>query len=1103
LDNKLPDDLVPGFLQNPGNVLNILNTMSEMLVLHDNEFRITWANTAACESVHMNQGKIQGHFCFEIWQRRNSPCDNCPMKELLKTGKPQSANVESSQGRIHHIRGYPVFDAQSDITGFWAIKEDVTGNIPSEKFIITKETERDLPQKNQELICVSDKSAGEEELRSRYEERLIPEKDLFESEEKFRTLVEYAIEPIAIVDLQGTVLFVNPATAVLLESNSISELLGRNVIEFVAPESRDVVIQDFIQVSQGVDGFLTEYQVITTKGSRLRIECIGKNITYEGNSADLLSFHDITYQKKVEAELRSQNEILKKAYQDLSLVEDELRAKYNELSIKEKRLQESEERFRVIFSVVPDPIVLTRVTDGAVVDCNQALIDIVGRPYEEIIGKSTFDFCIWKNQEERESFIKGYLTVGSLDKKELLWKKDDGTVHYLIFSSRLIEINGEKVFLNVSFDYTDLKNVELLLKESEEMFRKPVENSPVGVFLIQDGQFVYVNPHLAKMLGYTRDALHKISVESLFLGPDNWDFSDFIATILDTGSPESFAEMKGVRSDGTVLDFEVYASSTKYRNSLATYGTIIDVTERKIIESARDMSDKMYHLITDNMQDVIWILDVETGYFRYISPSAYRLFGYTPEEVINYPFFHTFSDDDVQDAKKLLLTRLEKYRENPFKKEYFVSQYEQRCKDGSTIMTEITYNFFVNDATGKTETLGLVRDISKRRKAEDELERKNQELHQINEDLFANNEKLVALERERRNAFEALALQQQKLTYHEKSFKNAQAIAHLGNWDLNIHEGQIFASEEFFRIFGVSSEHTIPTFEVLFNTIAPPDQDRFARAYEQLYRVGALFKEEFSIILQDASKRHVRVQGNSHFNETGALDKITLTVLDITGQYQLQQELIEAAEEKEVLLREIHHRVKNNMQVISSLISLQSRSIQDSKVKDLFLETQSRVKSLSLVHELLYQSESLNNIQYRKYLQTLSSYIFDLFAVQKRWITCTIPLHNVSLSIEKAVPLSLIVTELITNSLKYAFPEGQKGEIVIDFQYYPETSEYVLHFSDNGRGFSKEVDQYKSSGFGSTLIQGLIRQLSGKIKIDEGKPGVHYVIAFPSAKVES
>lgn len=907
------NNLFPRYLKEPSVIeQSIFNAMSEMLVFYDIKLKILWANSTACRSVDPGSESIIGQYCYKVWQNRTAPCEGCPLLEVMKTGEPQSGRVTTLQNRILHVRGYPVFDDQSNIVGLLEFKEDVT-------------------------------------------ERVRAEEDL-------------------------------------------------------------------------------------------------KN--------------------------------------------------YNELLIKEQSLRESEERFKAIFSMVPDPIILTRVTDGTIIDCNQALVNMLDIPYEKILGRSTLEFCVWKSQKEREAFLQEIRDRGFLEKKELLWRDNTGKDLHILFSSRVIEIHGEKIIISVGFDYTSIKLAEESLRESEEMFRNPVENSPVGIFLYQNGFFRYANKHLAMMFGHSRENFLDTPIDSLFSPSD----SHLIGTTLqkrDNRQPHTdHLEIQGIRSDGMTLDLELYASRTQFRGKPAIFGTIIDVSEKKQIEIMRLASEGKYRLITEHMKDVVWILDLDTWLFTYVSPSVKRLRGYSAQEVLENPFADALMPGVSDCFKESIQKSFVNFLKNTSKIEFNVTELEQPCKDGSTVMTEVVTNFFINKETGKIEILGVSRDISERKKAEKELERKTLELYGKNEELCAANQELCAIEEERRDAYEALEKHQQALKISERSLKKAQGIAHLGVWEWDIADNQVYVSDEFSRILGLYPATSPPAYIDFYNMITQPYQDQFDNSMKILIESGIPFSLEFWIIRDDGIKRALRGQGEIDRDYEGTSGHLTLIVQDITDHKRMEEEIQEASLEKEILLREIHHRVKNNMQVISSLISMQSRSIQDPIIKTLFNETQSRVRSLSLVHELLYKSENLNSINYRRYLQILSNYLLDSYNISKSDIKCIIPENNVIISIDKAVPCSLIINELITNSLKYGFKGGKKGEIIIDFTFDPDTSEYILHYRDDGLGFSEKVNPVTNTGFGTTLIHGLTNQLSGSVTVENGRPGVHYTIIFPETIVK-
>lgn len=196
--------------------------------------------------------------------------------------------------------------------------------------------------------------------------------------------------------------------------------------------------------------------------------------------------------------------------------------------------------------------------------------------------------------------------------------------------------------------------------------------------------------------------------------------------------------------------------------------------------------------------------------------------------------------------------------------------------------------------------------------------------------------------------------------------------------------------------------------------------------------------------------------------------------------------------ENELLLKEIHHRVKNNLEVVSSLLLLQSAQIDDPKVKDAMQEGQNRVQSIGIVHQKLYQGDNLAAIEMKDYFLNLSDSILDTFGAEQR-IKVECAMEQLEVDVDTAVPLGLIVNELITNTLKYAFPNGQKGNISIKLE---KQNKDVLHLevADNGIGKSASVSP-KSTGFGGQLISLLTRQLSGTMR-EEVKNGTIFYFDF-------
>ncbi len=220
---------------------------------------------------------------------------------------------------------------------------------------------------------------------------------------------------------------------------------------------------------------------------------------------------------------------------------------------------------------------------------------------------------------------------------------------------------------------------------------------------------------------------------------------------------------------------------------------------------------------------------------------------------------------------------------------------------------------------------------------------------------------------------------------------------------------------------------------------------------------------------------------------------ILILILYILVRKYLRQkhDLANALGAKETLLREIHHRVKNNLQIVSSLLSLQSRSVRDEGVLKAINEGKSRVRSMALIHQNLYQGENLTGVAVKPYLEKLCSELFDTYKIDSDEIELDLDIAPISLDVDTLVPLGLIINELITNSLKYAFPRNENMAVSVDrifIMLREEGNTLVLEVSDTGRGYVTDVDA-ESEGFGQKLLESLSRQLGAQLEVDSGAEG--------------
>jgi PAS domain S-box-containing protein len=231
------------------------------------------------------------------------------------------------------------------------------------------------------------------------------------------------------------------------------------------------------------------------------------------------------------------------------------------------------------------------------------------------------------------------------------------------------------------------------------------------------------------------------------------------------------------------------------------------------------------------------------------------------------------------------------------------------------------------------------------------------------------------------------------------------------------------------------------------------------------------------------------------FDKKGDVEFIIHIATDITERKKTEDLLTSSVNEKEFLLKEIHHRVKNNFQVISSLLSLQADSIKDPKLMDLFNNAIHRIRSMALIHEHLYQSNKFDFVDFKSYLNTLITELYENYKINCE-IEMDMKFDNIFLDNDDAVHCGLIINEILTNSFKYAFPQGFEKKPLVKIYFENAADNFlVLKISDNGVGLPRDFDIEKSSTLGINLITGLVSQINGTMILNK-ENGTEYVITF-------
>ncbi|MDZ8104042.1 MAG: PAS domain S-box protein [Nostoc sp. DedQUE12a] len=516
-----------------------------------------------------------------------------------------------------------------------------------------------------------------------------------------------------------------------------------------------------------------------------------------------------------------------------------------------------------------------------------------------------------------------------------------------------------------------------------------------------------------------------------------------------------------------------------------------EIAERKRTEEILRESEQRWQLALRGNNDGIWDWNLKTNEV-FFSTRWKEMLGYQDHEISNHldEMLTRVHPDDLNWVTQAVQDHFAK------KTPFYITEHRVLCKDGS-------YKWVLNRGQGLWDENGNVvrmagshTDITERKQAEEALSSLLNQLETIVEERTAEliriNQSLQA-EITQRQRMEA-ALRESEQRFRSAFHQAAVGIAHVainGRW--------LLVNQRLCDIIG----YTLEELQLLtFQDITHPDDleadlkyvdDILADRIQTYSMEKRFFRKDNSIVWVNLTVALMR--------ESSTEPKYFISVIeDISDRKHSQEQIKASLLEKEVLLKEIYHRVKNNLQVISSLLNLQSGYIKDKEDLVIFQQSQQRIASIALIHEKLYQSQDLARINFREYTQDLVVSLLTAYEVNEDAIAVKINIdEDILLSLDTAIPCSLIIHELVSNSLKYAFPTGRKGSIYIEL-HPSDGNNFILKVSDDGVGLPSDFDLKKIASLGLQLVDALTYQLAGTIDI-KGENGVECRLIFPFIQI--
>lgn len=582
-------------------------------------------------------------------------------------------------------------------------------------------------------------------------------------------------------------------------------------------------------------------------------------------------------------------------------------------------------------------------------------------------------------------------------------------------------------------------------------YPKVVENAPISFTrVLQDTQgYALANKEFTRQSGYTREEFNSLKDEEILGSIHKDDIEGFLKAHekwCDSKFKDTFRYMyRIINREGKTLWLDVYyyAELDDKGVPYAIDQIHVDITERINAERALRESEDKYRRLTESVPAAIFIYSGTS--FLYGNEYSKKITGYSVKEMIGKNFWELVHPDFRELVKERGMAR-QKGNEPP-------SRYEVKILDKHGKEKWLDYSGTPINFQGQTAVLGVAYDITELKRTQHALMDSEQKYRTLIENmseviLYVDNDDKILFVND--NAI-------QMFGYSKAELLGANA------GDLLIHEDYREFSRERIKLRGLG----------------------FADRYEVQMK-----KKSGEIIWVEISGAPLKDLNGNIIGSIGLHS-------DITDRKKYENTIESSLKQKELLLKEIHHRVKNNLQIISSLIKLQSAHIGDKEILSLFSESQNRIKTMALIHEKLYRSVDLSVIEFYDYVKNLVDSLYTTYGISIDRVKPVIEFRSIYLDIDTSIPCGLIINELISNCLKYAFPGKKEGKILINLtEDKPQC--YTMTIKDNGVGVPEGIDFNNSASLGLKLVKILSEQLGGKVELNR-QNGSEFKISFKSA----
>ncbi|MEI6292665.1 MAG: PAS domain S-box protein [Methanomicrobiales archaeon] len=713
-------------------------------------------------------------------------------------------------------------------------------------------------------------------------------------------------------------------------------------------------------------------------------------------------------------------------------------------------LDESELKYREIFNNVNDAIQIHGLSEAGLpekfIEVNDVACRMLGYTTEEFENLTPLEISTEYHSRPVPEIMKELLTDGHSTFETGQIRKD-GTIIPVEVSAHRVMLRGRTIILSVVRDITERKSAEEARKMQHSLLKGVIESTNSAIFsLDRDYRYTSFNSHHALIM----KMLYGEDIEtgrSIFDYQSVTEDSKRAKNNIDRAlAGEQFTDEAYSGEEDSRRYFEVTHNPVKNSdNSIIGVAVFAgDITDRKNAERDLRQSAEKYQTLIESANEGIIV--IQDGKIPYANPKARSIIGYPAESLAGKEFTDFVHPEDRDQTFERHLKRI--------RGDNFESVALLRIFDREGTIHWLEVNAVLIQWNGRPATLNFIIDISKRKKAE-------------------------------------LALRQS-----EEKYRNV--IEHIQDVFYRTDNSGliIMASPSFESVFGYDSPDDYLNKPITTLYREPEQRDGFLA---EISKKG--FVENYPVLLQKKDGTPLVISASSHYYQDtpGNILGIEGILRDVTSEKEAEEALRNSLAEKEVLLKEIHHRVKNNLQIVSGLMYLQSKLTKDPETIEILSACRNRIVSMALLHENLFQVSNFSSVSMEPYINNLVRYLADSYdAAKSLTFGVDIP-GDIKLDIDTGIAIGMIITELATNAIKYAFSPGESGRVGVTL--HRSGGGMLLVVSDNGKGIPDGFDLTSSPGLGMNLVKNLVKQIHGTMDVKGGK-GTEINILFTSGIVK-